>query len=159
MSVLHISGFTAGTVLIFHPCTLSYHWLLHGLCLRTVSESDWDLKTCQMITFLFCLFIFLSGFSFLSVSLPLTLFNLSLYSFHFSQFIVFSPPLTVSAPFCLFSFWPRTDIEGVTSDGQQSSLLSSVWCRRAEPRAFLSQLLTPKNTRGWSIADQLLAAG
>lgn len=101
-----------------------------------------------MITFLFCLFIFLSGFSFLSLSLPLTLFNLSFYPFHFPPLSYSSlRPFTISIPFCLFSFWPRTDIESITSDGRQSSLLSSwaVWCRRAEPHAFLSQLLTPKN--------------
>lgn len=46
-----------------------------------------------MITFLFCLFIFLSGFSFLSVSPCLWLFLISTFTqFHFSHFIIFSPP-------------------------------------------------------------------
>lgn len=117
------SGLTAGTAHLSSRLS-QLKLTLHGFCLRTVSESDWDLKTRQMITFLLCLFIFLSA-SLSSVSLPSPLFNLSLYSGYYFLFIAFSPPLRS------LSLWPRAVIEGITAD----CCSADVRCRRAESSA------------------------
>lgn len=66
------------------------------LCRRTVSESDWDLQTFKMITFLFCLFISRSASLCLllvtGIVLPST-FNPSLsVSFSSFSFLHSSPP-------------------------------------------------------------------
>lgn len=111
------------------------------LCRRTVSESDWDLKTCQMITSLF----FSSSF-YLPLfprvlsnqgSTPSPLFYSLLFPFTYVLFILFFPPppshtIAFSHPLALIfslSHWPQTDstVKGKQQSWWSANFMSFPW--------------------------------